>query len=44
MDEQKQVLEQYLKTKFGENEALSITRLDKLRDGWESDNHLLTVE
>jgi aminoglycoside phosphotransferase (APT) family kinase protein len=44
MDEQKQILEQYLKAKFGDKTALSITRLDKLADGWESNNHLLTVE
>lgn len=44
MSEQKQILEQYLKAKFSDREALSITRLDKLADGWESDNHLLTVE
>jgi len=44
MDEQKQILEQYLKAKFGDKTALSITRLDKLADGWESDNYLLTVE
>jgi len=44
MSEQKQILEQYLKTKFGDKKTLSITRLDKLCDGWESDNYLLTVE
>ena len=44
MNDQKQILEQYLKAKFSDKTALSITRLDKLADGWESDNHLLTVE
>jgi len=44
MNEQERILEQYLKAKFGDKKALSITRLDKLRDGWESDNYLLTVE
>lgn len=44
MDDRKQILEQYLKAKFGEKEALSIIRLDKFADGWESDNHVLTVE
>jgi len=44
MSEWKQILEQYLKMKFSDKRGLSITRLDKLRDGWESDNYLLTVE
>jgi hypothetical protein len=44
MREQKQILEQYLKAKFSDKADLSITRLDKMRDGWESNNHLLTVE
>ena len=44
MNEQERILEQYLKVKFSDKSALSITRLDKLRDGWESDNYLLTVE
>ena len=44
MSEQKQILEQYLKAKFSDKTALSITRLDKLADGWESDNYLLAVE
>ena len=44
MSDQKQKLEQYLKAKFSNKSALSITRLDKLADGWESDNYLLTVE
>jgi aminoglycoside phosphotransferase (APT) family kinase protein len=44
MSDQKQILEQYLKAKFSDKTALSITRLDKLADGWESDNYLLTVE
>lgn len=43
MSVQKQELEQYLKAKFSE-ETLSVTHLDKLRDGWESDNYLLAVE
>jgi len=44
MNEHKQILEQYLKTKLSDKTALSVTRLDKLRDGWESDNYLLAVE
>ena len=44
MNDQKQILEQYLTAKFSDKTALSITHLDKLRDGWESDNYLLTVE
>jgi len=44
VNEQEQILEQYLKAKFSDKRALSISRLDKLRDGWESDNYLLTVE
>src|SRR3989337_2588337 len=44
MSEIEQILEQYLKAKFRDKTDLSITRLDKLRDGWESDNYLLTVE
>lgn len=42
--EQIQILEQYLKKKFFDKKSLSITRLEKLRDGWESDNYVLTVE
>jgi aminoglycoside phosphotransferase (APT) family kinase protein len=44
MSEIEQILEQYLKAKFRDKTDLSITRLDKLTDGWESDNYLLTVE
>ena len=44
MDEQKQILEKHLKAKFSGKTALSITRLEKITDGWESDNYLLTVE
>ena len=44
MSEQKQILEQYLKARFSDKAGLSITRFDKLRDGWESDNYLLTVK
>ena len=44
MSEQKQILEQYLKAKFSGKKALSIVRLDKIADGWESDNYILTVE
>src|SRR3989304_3644878 len=44
MSEQRQILERYLNAKFGDKPALSITHLDKLADGWESDNYLLTVE
>jgi aminoglycoside phosphotransferase (APT) family kinase protein len=43
MGEHKQILEKYLKAKLSDK-VLSITRLDKLRDGWESDNYLITVE
>jgi len=44
MSEQKQILEQYLGAKCSDKTSLSITRLDKLADGWESDNYLLTIE
>ena len=44
MSQNKQILEPYLKAKFRDKTDLSITRLDKLADGWESDNYLLTVE
>lgn len=44
MSDQKQILEHYIKEKFSDLEGLSITHLDKLADGWESDNYLLTVE
>ena len=44
MNNQKQILEQYLQAKFSDKTPLTITRLDKLADGWESDNYLLTVE
>ncbi len=44
MNEQKQILEQYLREKFRDKPALSIARLEKITDGWESDNYLLTVE
>jgi aminoglycoside phosphotransferase (APT) family kinase protein len=44
MSEQKQILERYLEARFRDKAALSITQLDKLRDGWESDNYILTVE
>jgi len=44
MNKQKQILEQYLKEKFSDKPSLSITRLDKLRDGWESDNYILSIE
>lgn len=40
----KEILEQYLKAKHSDNIALAITQLDKLADGWESDNYLITVE
>ena len=40
MSEQKQIVEQDLKTKLSDRKSLSITRLDKLDDGWESDNYL----
>jgi len=44
MSEQKQILETYLKNRFSNKPALTILRLDKIADGWESDNHVLTVE
>jgi len=44
MSEQKHILEQYLKARFSDKPALTILRLDKIADGWESDNHVLTVE
>ncbi len=44
MNEQKRILEQYLKNRFSDKPALTIIRLDKIADGWESDNHILTVE
>ena len=44
MNAQKQILEPYLKAKFHDKTTLSITQLDKLRDGWESDNYLLRIE
>ncbi len=44
MNKRKQILEQYLKTKFSDNTTLSIAQLSKLRDGWESDNYIFTVE
>lgn len=44
MSEQKHILEQYLNAKFCDKPALSILSIDKIADGWESDNHLLTVE
>ena len=44
MSEFQQVLEQYLKAKFSDKTALSIERLEKMTNGWESDNYLLGVE
>jgi len=44
MSEQKQILEQYLREKFRDKPALTVLHLDKIADGWESDNHILTVE
>jgi len=44
MTEQRQILEQYLKMKFSDKPNLSILQLDKLADGWESDNYHLGVE
>jgi aminoglycoside phosphotransferase (APT) family kinase protein len=44
MSEQKQILEQYLQARLSDKTALSIIRLDKIADGWESDNYMLTVE
>lgn len=44
MCEQKHLLERYLKVKFDNRPGLSIAHLDKLRDGWESDNYILCVD
>jgi aminoglycoside phosphotransferase (APT) family kinase protein len=44
MSEPKLTLEQYLRAKCSDKTAISITHLDKLRDGWESDNYRVTVE
>ncbi|OGO60243.1 MAG: hypothetical protein A2032_01680 [Chloroflexi bacterium RBG_19FT_COMBO_49_13] len=44
MSGQKHILEHYIKEKFSDLESLSIAGLEKLPDGWESDNYLLTVE
>lgn len=44
MSEQRQILEQYLKKKIRDKPELTILRLDKIADGWESDNHILTIE
>jgi aminoglycoside phosphotransferase (APT) family kinase protein len=44
MSDIEQILEQYLQAKFSDKPALSIVRLNKLTDGWESDNYLLSVE
>lgn len=44
MSEQKQILEKYLNARFSDKPALTILRLKKITDGWESDNHIITVE
>lgn len=44
MNDQKQILEQYLQAKFSDKTSLTISRFDKLRDGWESDNYIITIE
>jgi len=44
MSEQKQILEQYLREKFRDKPALTVLHLDKIADGWESDNHIVTLE
>jgi aminoglycoside phosphotransferase (APT) family kinase protein len=44
MNGQKQILEHYIKEKLSDLESLSITSLEKLPDGWESDNYLLSIE
>lgn len=44
MSEQKQILERYLREKFRDKPALTIVRLEKIADGWESDNHVVTIE
>jgi len=44
MNEQKRILEEYIQNRFSDKPALTILRLDKIADGWESDNHIITVE
>ena len=44
MSEQKHILEQYLNARFCDKPVLKILHLDKIADGWESDNHIITVE
>ncbi|MEZ4659174.1 MAG: phosphotransferase [Caldilineaceae bacterium] len=44
MREYQQLIEQYLQDHFPATSALTVTQLAKLRDGWESDNYVLTVE
>jgi len=44
MSDKKKILEQYLNARFTDKPALTILRLDKIADGWESDNYVLTVE
>ena len=44
MSDQKHILEQYLKAMFSDKPALTTLRLDKIADGWESDNHVITIE
>jgi len=44
MCEQKHILEQYLNARFSDKPALTILRIDKIADGWESDNHVITIE
>ena len=44
MSEQRHILEQYLTARFSDKPGLMILRLDKIADGWESDNYALTVE
>jgi len=44
MSAQRQILEQYLKARLDDKPSLTIIRIDKIADGWESDNHVITVE
>ncbi len=44
MHDLEQILERYLAIRWRDKEPLSIARLEKLRDGWESDNYVFALE
>jgi hypothetical protein len=44
MSDQKPILERYRRDRYRDQWLLHIARLEKLRDGWESDNYLLSLE